>query len=236
MPVRVMVHGRTPIGGRGGTNESFRRTPPEPDTPLVTTQEVDRPRMRRTRTRRSADPARGSRSGAVRGPARAPRRGQSLVEFALVLLPLFMILLGIIQFGFVFNAYVTLTNAAREGARLGTVYVYDAELSKAQNDLARNEAVRTSLTNSLNLLGKTAPNFTTGSTWTQSSQTFTNGDLVITYVRPSDVTETDARVAQQLTVRATYHQDLIIPLISAFLPKDAGGRLALTGEVTMVVN
>ena len=39
-------------------------------------------------------------------------RGQSLVEFALVLMPLFVILLGIIQFGFIFNAYVTITNAA----------------------------------------------------------------------------------------------------------------------------
>ena len=192
--------------------------------------------MRRARPRRSSVSTRGPRSGATRIGARAPRRGQSLVEFALVLVPLFMILLGIIQFGFVFNAYVTLTNAAREGARIGTVYVYDASLSKAQNDLARNELVQTSLTNSLNLLGKTAPNFTTGSTWTQSSQTYTNGDLIITYVTPSGVTETDARVAQQLTVRATYHQDLIIPLISTFLPKDAGGRLALTGEVTMVVN
>jgi hypothetical protein len=44
------------------------------------------------------------------------------------------------------------------------------------------------------------------------------------------------RLGQQLTVSATYHQDLIIPLISALLPKDAGGRLGLTGEVTMVVN
>ena len=51
--------------------------------------------------------------------------GQSLVEFSLVLMPLFFILLGIIQFGFIFNTYVTMTNAARDAARLGTIYVYD---------------------------------------------------------------------------------------------------------------
>ena len=34
----------------------------------------------------------------------------------------------------------------------------------------------------------------------------------------------------------TYHQDLIIPLIPQFLPKDMNGRLGLTSEVTMVVN
>src|SRR5262245_52464709 len=48
-------------------------------------------------------------------------RGQSMVEFGLVLLPLFFILLGIIQFGLIFNTYVTITNASREGARIGTV-------------------------------------------------------------------------------------------------------------------
>ena len=163
-------------------------------------------------------------------------RGQSLVEFALVLVPLFLILLGIIQFGFIFNSYGTITNAAREGARTGTVYVFDASFSKAQNDLARNDAVKTSLLASMNLLGKTAPNFTTSTTWTQSGLTYTNGDLVVAYVVPTGVTDTDSRVGQQVTVRATYHQDLIIPLIAQLLPRDAGGRLGMGSEVTMVVN
>jgi Flp pilus assembly protein TadG len=167
---------------------------------------------------------------------RRSERGQSLVEFALVLMPLFVILLAIIQFGFIFNAYVTITNASREGARNGTVYVYDAGMSKAQNDLARNEFIKTSLLASMNLLAKTSPNFATGSTWTQSGNTFTNGDLVVSYVLPGGATETDARVGQQITVRATYHQDLIIPIIPQFLPKDMNGRLGLTSEVTMVAN
>lgn len=165
-----------------------------------------------------------------------PARGQSLVEFALVLMPLFIILLGIIQFGFIFNAYVTMTNASREGARLGTVYIYDASLSKAQNDLARNNAIKGSVIGSMNMLTKAAPNFSTSATWTQSGLTFTNGDLVVTYVIPSGTTDTDARVGQQVTVRATYHQDLIIPLIAQLLPRDANGRLGLGSETTMVVN
>ncbi len=165
-----------------------------------------------------------------------PESGQSMVEFALVLLPLFIILLGIIQFGFVFNAYVTITNASREGARNGTVYIYDAGLSKAQNDLARNNAIKSSLLASMNLLVKTAPNFDTSSTWTQSGLTYTNGDLVLTYALPAGTTDTDARVGYHITVRATYHQDLIIPLIAQLLPRDANGRLGLTSEVTMVAN
>jgi Flp pilus assembly protein TadG len=48
-------------------------------------------------------------------------RGQTLAEFALVLPLLAMLLFGIIQFGVVFNNYVTLTDAARAGARKAVV-------------------------------------------------------------------------------------------------------------------
>jgi len=162
------------------------------------------------------------------------------------MMPLFIILLGIIQFGFIFNAYVTITNATREGARLGTVYVYQPGLSKSQNDLIRNNKIKDRVLGSMNLLTKTAPNFTTSTTWTQtgttSPVTFTNGDLIVEYsnpittASPTGVPETDARVGQQVMVRALYHQDLIIPLIAQLLPRDAGGRLGLTSETTMVVN
>ena len=182
---------------------------------------------------RRSRPAAPNAAVSPRAPAES---GQSLVEFALVILPLFIILLGIIQFGFIFNSYVTITNSSREGARTATVYMYDRSLSKAQNDLARNTAVRTSVMNSMNMLIKVAPNFSTSTTWTQSGLTFTNGDLIVTYVVPAGVTDTDSRVGQQVTVRATYHQDLIIPLVAQMLPSDANGRLGMTGEVTMVVN
>jgi Flp pilus assembly protein TadG len=176
-------------------------------------------------------------------PARSPydppparEGGQSLVEFALILTPLMLILLAIIQFGFIFNAYVTITNATREAARTGTIVIYDGDYSSAQNDLARNEAIKTTLLESLNLLSTDAPQLTVGSTWAQSGDTFTNGDLVVTYELPDDVTDTDARTGQRLTVRVTYHQDLIIPLVANLLPRDTGGRLGLGSEVTMVIN
>jgi Flp pilus assembly protein TadG len=44
--------------------------------------------------------------------------GQNIVEFALLLPILMWILMGIIQFGFIFAIYITLNNAVREGARL----------------------------------------------------------------------------------------------------------------------
>ncbi len=182
-------------------------------------------------------PVRRLRPGAYRPPRTDRRaRGQSLVEFSLVLGPLLLLILGVIQFGLIFNAYVTVTNAAREGARTGTIYVYDRTLTKAQNDAARNAAIQASVLGSMNLLAKTAPQFTTGSTWTQSGTTYTNGDLVVTYALPAGVVESDPRTGQKVTVRLVYHQDLIIPLISSLLPQDSGGRLALPGEVTMVIN
>src|SRR6187431_2982529 len=57
--------------------------------------------------------------------------GQAMVEFAAVLLPVLLLIVGIIQFGLLFGANVTLTNAAREAARAGTIYVYDYTHTKA---------------------------------------------------------------------------------------------------------
>ena len=167
---------------------------------------------------------------------RAESSGQSLVEFALVLTPLLLILLGIIQFGLIFNAYVTLTNATREAAREGSVYVFDRTLSKSQNDAARNAAVAAALVSSMNILSTSAPHLTRSGTWTQSGSTWTDGDVKVTYALPTGTTESDARLGQQLTVDVNFHQDLIVPLIAQLLPRDSGGRLVLHGQTTMVIN
>ena len=191
------------------------------------------------RLRPSTGPAR--RPGMPFGRARRRREdGQSLVEFSLILAPLLFILLGIIQFGFIFNSVVTLSTAAREAARDGSVYIYDRNLSKQANDTARNNKAKTTLLVSMNGLVKTSPQFSAGTTWTNSTSgtttTYTNGDIVITYQLPTGVTDNDMRTGYRMTVRATYHQDLLLPLISNLLPQDTNGRLTLGGEVTMVIN
>ena len=48
--------------------------------------------------------------------------GQSLVEFTLVLPIFLLVLFAIMDFGMAFNAWITVTNSAREGARLGAVH------------------------------------------------------------------------------------------------------------------
>lgn len=50
---------------------------------------------------------------------RRPRsRGQSLVEFALVIPVFFLLLAGVMDFGFMLYSRMTIINAAREGARV----------------------------------------------------------------------------------------------------------------------
>jgi Flp pilus assembly protein TadG len=58
-------------------------------------------------------------------------QGQTMTEFALVLPILCVLLFGIIQFGIVFNTYITLTDAARAGARTGAVARWSSNPSGA---------------------------------------------------------------------------------------------------------
>jgi hypothetical protein len=53
---------------------------------------------------------------------RGNNKGASAVEFALLLLPLVLIVFGIIEFGLIMYNQQMLTNASREGARMGIIY------------------------------------------------------------------------------------------------------------------
>lgn len=51
-------------------------------------------------------------------------RGAELIEFALVFPLLLLLVLGMVDFGFLFQRYEVLTNAAREGARIAVLPGY----------------------------------------------------------------------------------------------------------------
>jgi len=53
-------------------------------------------------------------------------RGAELIEFALIFPLLLLVLLGIIDFGLMFQRYEVLTNATREGARIAVLPNYTA--------------------------------------------------------------------------------------------------------------
>ena len=63
-------------------------------------------------------------------------KGQNLVEFAMVV-PIFLILVfAIVDFGMGFHAWITVTNAAREGARIGAVGADSATIEARVVDTA----------------------------------------------------------------------------------------------------
>lgn len=63
-------------------------------------------------------------------------KGQALVETALVLPIILLILLGIIDFGLMFNNYLMVSNASREGARTAAVGATDSEITTLVGDVA----------------------------------------------------------------------------------------------------
>jgi Flp pilus assembly protein TadG len=88
------------------------------------------------------------------------QKGQSMTEFALVLPILVVLLFGVIQFGIVFNNYITLTDAVRAGARKGAV-----GRRLPNPNAAVVQAVRDSSTD----LKQPDLNVTVTSSWTQGS-------------------------------------------------------------------
>jgi TadE-like protein len=54
----------------------------------------------------------------------ASERGAEVIEFAIVLPVLLLVIFGLVDFGFLFQRYVVLTNAAMEGARVAVLPGY----------------------------------------------------------------------------------------------------------------
>jgi Flp pilus assembly protein TadG len=70
------------------------------------------------------------------GHPRKGEDGQSLVEFALVIPIFLLVLFAIVDFGMAFHAWITVTNSAREGARLGAVRATSGEIEQRVRDTA----------------------------------------------------------------------------------------------------
>ena len=57
-------------------------------------------------------------------------KGQAMVEFALILPVLLLLVMGIAEFGMMFNSYLSVQNATREGARIGIVGASNEEIEE----------------------------------------------------------------------------------------------------------
>jgi len=180
-----------------------------------------------------------------------------MVEFALVLLPVLLLIVGIVQFGLLYGASVTLTNAAREGARAGSIYVYDYSISsntRYRNDAKRCTAVVEAATDAFGMLSTSSPHFsaplTAGDCSLPTSDILVNGDVTVSYcdhvTTPDgdcpDTTDPDTACVQDthegclIRVTITYRSDIIVPFIGGLLSTDSSGRFVHRVSATMVVN
>ena len=94
------------------------------------------------------------------------QRGVAAVEFALILIPLVLLVFGTIEFSTLLYDKAVITNASREGARAGIVYSYpnriaDGEIINVVNtycsdymiSLGGNSTINTTITRSGNTSG-----------------------------------------------------------------------------------
>jgi Flp pilus assembly protein TadG len=101
--------------------------------------------------------------------AHDPRdRGSAAVEFALLLPVLLLLIFGVVDFGRALNAQITLTQAAREGARLAS---FGQSTSTIES---RAQSAATGLTLS-------ASNFTTVTTCASGAGSGADGVVTISY-------------------------------------------------------
>jgi len=56
------------------------------------------------------------------------KKGQSLVEMALILPIIIILFMGMVEFSRIFGSYLLVTHASREGARLASIGKTDAEI------------------------------------------------------------------------------------------------------------
>ena len=105
-------------------------------------------------------------------------RGAELIEFALVLPLLLFIIMGLIDFGFLFQRFEVVTNAAREGARMAVLpgYATADVTARVQNYVSSGGLATTSTNPSVAVTNVTIP--TGGGPVMQGKQ------VVVTYTSP----------------------------------------------------
>ena len=83
--------------------------------------------------------------------------GQGMVEFAMVLPILMAVMLGIVQFGIIFNNYETLTDASRVAARRAATSRFVGDNGASAVTAAKNAASNLNLTNAQIEISSCAP-------------------------------------------------------------------------------
>lgn len=155
---------------------------------------------------------------------RSRERGQAIAEFALAAIPLLFLLLGILQFGYIYNAQVGLTNAVRDTARYGSSLT-------ANTDVTATTAATDTYGFLTGSLGKYVAPYDSG--------------LLVTGAGASEVCysqHTDGNAGQApvwVDVSAQYRHPLLVPLVGVLIDAFDGavdGSLNITASTEFRVD
>jgi hypothetical protein len=147
----------------------------------------------------------GSCPGQIVGPR--SEKGQGTVEFALAFPIVFVLIVTVLELGFLFNAYVTIVYSAREGARQGALYQFvgmpscsdpsvldPSQCRQDANDQNRTNVIRSAVSSSLGFLKNGAPNLV-------------SSEIVVSYNPSTDPSESRRGAVVSVTVQ--YHYGLL---------------------------
>jgi len=135
-------------------------------------------------------------------------RGQALVEFAIVV-PIFMLLLfALLDFGRVIYAQQTITQDAREGARVGLVAALDSPVTTSTYQRVRDAALK--MTPGVTLANANI----TGAAGVPCTATVTDSISAGTCFFPDGVTCTDSTNPPRVVVNISVTVPLLTPILS----------------------
>ena len=181
-----------------------------------------------------------------------------MVEFAAVLLPLLLVVVAIIQFGLLFGANVSLTNAAREAARAATIYRYDGTANNDQHGVNRCGDAIAAATQAFGFLSTSSPYFSASSACPSGvdlngdsmDDLWQNGDVEVSFcaggTAPGSACPNTANPATYCTntsgqgclvrVQLAYNQAIVVPLLGPLLDGDGNRLFELRADASMVMN
>ncbi len=143
------------------------------------------------------------------------RAGTATVEFALVVPLLLLLLLGIVEFGLLFQDFIIAKNAAREGARCGALGASTAEIE------AKVMEVATALNEADITITQECGTYSEGS-WTWRAL----GDQA-----GGEGTVNDALTGSHVRVSLSYpHPLLVASLISGLEDEPGSGTITITAD------
>jgi len=132
-----------------------------------------------------------------------PERAQSLVEFAISLLLILTILTGAVEVSLALFEYITLSNAAQEGALYGSINPNDGLSIRARVRDAANDGVM-----------------------------LKDDQIGVGIMGSGPCEKTDAGTTNQIKVTITYWHQIMMPLVGTFVGELVDGKKVIRMDVS----